>query len=398
MHECSRSKERDTGNYMRTLKAWEKQNTAKIILRGWWSLIPYPHPWVCCCAHRQQSSLRGNQSMAHLCATQVLCKNKNHLFQNSQRGGGLDIPSKTPLDLLQIKIKLWCKPPCSPQGIWSCQSQSAEEQILALLLASFASSRLAVSWASTHYGRLCLNWAAKQVGKQKQNALQGLAETAGSAGKHPLATSGHWEHGDWTESLVCSADTPITHWVIRGKLGFTNILHIPGQPGKALHIHTFLGVSLGWHRLWKNLFRAMKITWSNENQFLLFILHMLPQVSQGTQSYLCMLMLFFLSFSQGQIGFFPSLEHSTKMEWDGNHTVPHEHIPLAPACSEIGHASDQAYREKQWDTGWWLFKQETNQRHQQHPLCTRNVVVKSGRVSVHTKGNWLAWKGQHLSI
>lgn len=192
MHECSRSKERDMGNYMKILKAREKQNTAKIILMSCWSLILYPHSQICCRVHRQRSSLSENQNTAHLgsqCAIQVLCKNKKHgLFHNSQRGGGLDIPSKTLLDLLQIKIKLWCKPPRSPQGIWSCQSQSAEEQILALLLASFASSRVAISWASTHYstGRLCLNWAAKQVGKQKQNALQGLAETPGSAGKTSL--------------------------------------------------------------------------------------------------------------------------------------------------------------------------------------------------------------------
>lgn len=31
MHECRRSKERDTDNYMKTLKAWEKQNKAKNI-------------------------------------------------------------------------------------------------------------------------------------------------------------------------------------------------------------------------------------------------------------------------------------------------------------------------------------------------------------------------------
>lgn len=280
---------------------------------------------------------------------QVLCKNKNHLFQNTHRGGGLNIPSKTPLDLLEIKIKLWCKAPCSPQGIWSCQSQSAEEQILALLLARCASSRVAVSWASTHYGRLCLNWAAKQVGEQKQNALQGLAETPGRAGKTPLDTSGHWEHWHGTESL-----RHLNHTLSQRKAGF---YQHPTPPRPAWESSTHTHTPRCQFRMAQAVKKSVQ---SNENHLeqwepvsSLYFAYA-TQVSQGTQSYLCMLMLFFLSFSQVQIGFFPSLEHSTKMEWDGNHTVPHEHIPLAPACSEIGHASDQAYREKQWDIGWWL--------------------------------------------
>lgn len=57
--------------------------------------------------------------------------------------------------------------------------------------------------------------------------------------KHPLDTSGHWYHWGLTESVICCADTPVTYWIIRGKLGFTNgILHFPSQPGKALHTHT----------------------------------------------------------------------------------------------------------------------------------------------------------------
>lgn len=204
-----------------------------------------------------------------------VCKNKKTWpFQNSQRGGGLDIPSKTLLDLLEIKIKLWCKPPCSPQGIWSCQSQSAEEQILALLPASAASSRLAVCWASTHYGRLCLNWAAKSRWESKSRMhCRAWQEHLAVLGKHPLDTSGHW---GWTEPLCRHTDHTLNH---QRKAGFYQ--RHPTLPKPAwessthTHTHTLLSVNLGWHRLWKNLFRAMKITWSNENQFLLFILQML---------------------------------------------------------------------------------------------------------------------------
>lgn len=145
-----------------------------------------------------------------------VCKNKKTWpFQNSQRGGGLDIPSKTLLDLLEIKIKLWCKPPCSPQGIWSCQSQSAEEQILALLPASAASSRLAVCWASTHYGRLCLNWAAKSRWESKSRMhCRAWQEHLAVLGKHPLDTSGHW---GWTEPLCRHTDHTLNH---QRKAGF----------------------------------------------------------------------------------------------------------------------------------------------------------------------------------
>lgn len=326
---------------------------------------------------------------------QVLCKNKNHLFQNTQRGGGLDIPSKTPLDLLEIKIKLWCKAPCSPQGIWSCQSQSAEEQILALLLASCASSRVAVSWASTHYGRLCLNWAAKQVGEQKQNALQGLAETPGRAGKTPLDTSGHWEHWHGTESL-----RHLNHTLSQRKAGF---YQHPTPPRPAWESSTHTHTPRCQFRMAQAVKKSVQ---SNENHLeqwepvsSLYFAYATPSFPRNSKLSLHANVIFPVLFPGANWLFpQPGALHEDGMGWESYCTTraysTGSSMQWDRACIRSGLQRETVrYRM----VIRWLFKQETNQRHQQHPLCTRNVVVKSGRISVHTKGNWLAWKGQYLS-